>query len=80
MVLEGNHANVISSYIVALVESDRGYRGQGMVARKKTMEKNQTGGGEEAAIAALSNHYTQFHVIVRKQAADLPQQVISLES
>ena len=51
-----------------------------MVARKKTMEKNQTGGGDEAAIAALSNDYTHFHVIVRKQAAGLPQQVISLAS
>ena len=75
MVLEGKHANVISTNIGTVVESDRGNWGQGMADRKKATEQKETRGGEEAAIVAVSSHY---NVIERKLAAGLPQQVISL--
>jgi len=73
VVLEGNHANVISTNKGTFVESDRGYWGQGMAARKKAREQKQTRGKEEAAIVDVSSHYSMLQ---RKRATCLPQQVI----
>ena len=73
VVLEGNHANVISTNKGTFVGSDRGYWGQGMAARKKAREQKQTRGKEEtAAIVDVSIHYS---LLQRKLATGLPQQV-----